>query len=73
MSRYVVSLGDGDYLREGKPYIVQGEYYPPLGRLKEAKIFESRKRAEKACFNRGVAKFKAIVKEIDDKGNLLER
>ena len=73
MSRYVVSLGDGDYLREGRPYIFQGEYYPPIGSLKEAKIFESKNRAERACYNRGVVNFKAIVKEIDDKGNLLER
>lgn len=73
MSRYVVSLGDGDYLREGRPYIVQGEYYPPLSSLKEAKIFESRKKAERACLNRGVVNFHPIVKEIDDNGYLLER
>ena len=73
MSRYVVDLGDGDYLKKGAPYIVCGEYYPPLGSLKEARIFESKKRAERACLNRGVARFKAIVREIDDKGNLVER
>ena len=72
MSRYVVSLGDGDYLREGRPYVFQGEWYCPLGNLREAKVYDSKKKAERACFNRGVASHKALVREIDEKGNLVK-
>ena len=68
MNRYVVSCGDGDYLKEGNPYVVQGEWYAPLGTFKEAKVFTSRKRAERACLNRGVPRC-AVVREIDENGN----
>ena len=70
MKRYVVSLGDGDYLKEGNPYVVQGEWYPSIGDFREARIFTSRKRAERACLNRGVPHY-ATVREIDENGDLL--
>lgn len=70
MKRYVVSLGDGDYLKEGNPYVVNGEWYPSIGDFREARIFTSRKRAERARHNRGVPHY-AIVREIDENGDLL--
>ena len=72
MKRYVVSLGDGDYLKEGRPYVVQGEWYVPMGDFREAKVFTSRKRAERACLNRGVPR-QAIVREIDENGKLIPK
>lgn len=72
MKRYVVSLGDGDYLKEGNPYVVQGEFYAPIGDFGEARVFTSRKRAERACLNRGVLRARYVrVREIDENGNLI--
>lgn len=70
MKRYVIYLGEGDYLKEGKPYVVQGEWFAPLGDFKEARIFTSRKRAERARLNRGVTRH-SIIREIDENGNLI--
>lgn len=70
MKRYIVYCGHSDYLKEGNPYVVDGEWYAPLGTFEEARIFTSRKRAERARLNRGVPIY-AIVREIDENGNLI--
>lgn len=68
--RYVISLGNGDYLKEGNPYSLQGEWHVPIGTFREARVFTSRKRAERALLNRGVPR-RAIVREIDENGDLI--
>ena len=70
MSRYVISFGNGDYLKEGNSYMVQGEWFAPLGNFREARVFTSRKRADRALLNRGVPNY-AKVREIDESGNLI--